>query len=257
MSKVIQVLVWAFVGLSTVASARAETEVGVLGYKFPPFVEDGYGGLTSSLITLLNATQSEFKFSFVPTSPARRYRDLAGGRGNVIIFEMPEWGWRASGVETAESREIMKGGEVYITLANKGRDQSFFDDIGSKSIAAVLGYHYGFAKFNADPKFLTKTFDINLTFGVESIIKMVVKNRADVGVVTESYLAKYLKDHTEIIGRLLISKIRDQVYSLRAIVGSDSPISVPKLEAILDDLKANGALADLFKDYGFEKQLTY
>ena len=51
MSKVIQVLVWALVCVSIVASARAKTEVRVLGYKFPPFVEDGYEGLSSDLIT--------------------------------------------------------------------------------------------------------------------------------------------------------------------------------------------------------------
>lgn len=257
MSVILRALIWVFVCLITILPAKAETEVRVIGYDFPPYVENGMNGLTPALLALLNSNQSEFKFTFVPTSPARRYLDLIDGRGHMILFEMPEWGWLEYENQTVVSREIMKGGEVYIAVAVEGRKQSFFDDIGSKSIAAYFGYHYGFAGFNADPDFLTSNYNIVLNHRHERNINLVIYDRVDVGVVTESYLSRYLNDHASLRDQFLISNTHDQIYSLRAIAGPASPITVSQLEGILDTVKADGALVKLFQRFGIENQLTY
>lgn len=250
-------VLWALVFLSAISSPQAETDIYVLGYEFPPFVEGGDRGLTPKLIALLNGTQTEFNFSFVLTSPARRYQDLASGKGHVVFFEMPEWGWSELGSEVGVSREIMSGGEIYITAANQGRDQSFFDGIGSKSIAAFFGYHYGFANYNADQEYLTENFDIRLNHNHETNIRLVRNNRVDLAIVTESYFAKYLAEHPELNDQFLISETKDQVYSLRVITGPASPISVSQLEAMLEVLKENGLLQDLLREFGSEDQLTF
>jgi polar amino acid transport system substrate-binding protein len=253
----LNILLCGFFFLTLGATAVAREKIRVVGYLFPPFVNASKTGITRSLINTLNKEQTDFEFSFDLTSPARRYRDLSTGNGDVIFFEMPEWDWGDLGNQVEATREIMTGGEVYIAARKKGRDQSYFDDIVSKRIAALLGYHYGFADFNSDGEWLKKTYDIYLTTSHTTNIRIMLKDRVDITVVTEAFLRRFLNANPDHKDRVLISDKRDQTYSLKAIVRKGGPISAAGLEKLLDKIKESGALKAVSEQFGIESLLTY
>ena len=248
-----------FLGLLSVQNeARSETVVRVLAYSFPPFLnEDLKTGLTPDLISLLNETQDEFRFELKVSSPNRRFKSLASQDRDMVLFEMPQWGWSNVGVDFSTSREIMTGGEVYITSAQMGRDQSFFEAISGKTISAHYGYHYGFAEFNSDREWLQNNFRIGLHNSHYRIIDFVSKNKTEIGVVTLSFLKQYLKNTPDKAKQIVISEKFDQIYSLPALIRKGAPISVMQLEKILNSLKESGKLQALFKENGLLDQLTY
>lgn len=234
-----------------VNSANAEKVVRVVGYTFPPFVsKDGTGGLTTNFLTFLNNQQSTYRFEFSKVHPNRRYWAIEKQVADIVVFEMPEWGWQKHALLFDETRALLHGGEVYISRAEEGRGQTFFDDLKSKLIAGVLGYHYGFADFNSDSKWLKKNFSIILNNDPGVVIKLVLKGRADVGVVTQSYLSRYLAKHPEAVKELLISKKKDQKYLLRALIGKHAPITTSEFESLLDRLKSSGNLKRFFDSNG-------
>ncbi len=240
------------------SSAFAEKVVRVVGYTFPPFVSNsGTDGLTTEFLTFLNSQQSEYRFEFFKAPPNRRYWAIETQKADMILFEMPEWGWNEYAQLFEESRVLLRGGEVYIAHVKEGRGQSYFNDIKAKHLVGVFGYHYGFAEFNKDQKWLEKNFSIFLTDDPENVITMVLKNRADVGVVTQSYLTRYLDKNPETANDLLISEKKDQEYRLRAMVGKHAPITVQQFEGMLEKLNDAGALKTFFDSKGVGKRLVF
>lgn len=249
--------VWVFLlSLAAAMPSRAAEKVNVVGYHFPPFVDD-YGGVTPKLIDGLNALQSRYVFHFTKTSPARRYRDLQTGRGDLIFFEMPRWGWAESSVSIETTREILSGKEVYLALNKPGRDQSYFKDIRSKRIAAISGYHYGFADYNANPRWLKSNFNISLTQNHTTNIRVLRAEHVDLSIVNISYLQKFLKENESLRSKLLISERKDQDYHLKAIMRKNGPIGPSELESLLQLAKDKGLMDQILAFYGIQQQLSF
>jgi polar amino acid transport system substrate-binding protein len=206
--------------LSGPALAREVVRVG--GYKFAPFVEmasaDKPAGLTLDMIKALNQFQNRFDFQFVLTSPARRYKDFEDGKFDLMFFESPDWGWRERKAPVDASEVFLDGGEVYVAQARPGRGQGYFDDLATRRMVGILGYHYGFAGFEADPAALAKRFRVALVNDNAASIEMVLKDRGDVAVVTDSYLKRYLRAHPDLEARLLVSDRYDQRYAHRVLL---------------------------------------
>ncbi len=142
-----------------VNTANAEKIVRVVGYTFPPFVSnDGTDGLTMEFLKFLNSRQSDYRFQFFKAPPKRRYWTIENQQADIILFEMPEWGWQKYAQLIDQTRVLLHGGEVYITQVLKGRNQAYFDRISDKNLVGVFGYHYGFAGFNNDQDWLDKNF---------------------------------------------------------------------------------------------------
>ena len=236
--------------------AAAQTEVRVGGYAFPPFVDDSApeGGVTPALIGALNDLDSAVRFTFVETSPARRYRDFEAGAFDVMFLEMAAWGWRDRDFEVTATRTFLKGGEVYVARAEDAQSQAYFDDFADKRIAAVPGYHYGFADFNADPDYLRANFDIDLSSDHRTNLKKLLRGRVDVAVVTKSFLELYLKENPEVEGQLRVSDKLDQAYRLGALVGPNAPIDAARLNALIARLEDQGAIADTLAPFGIADQ---
>lgn len=235
---------WAlFAVLSGTAWAQVSVKVG--GYEFPPYVESGKDDMVGSLISALNTLQPDYRFELVPISARRRYADLSEGRFDVMFFESPHWGWQKQADAVAFTKVFMTGAEVYVTLSQPGRDQSFFDDFTGKSLVGILGYHYGFAGFEGDPKWLEQKFDIKLVNGHRSSIELVLAGRRDVAVVTDAYLRRYLKTNPQAASRLLVSNRQDQVYEHRVLVRKTGPITIETMQKLLDDLQGQGVFSAL------------
>lgn len=224
--------------------AWTQTVVKVGGYEFPPYVESGKDDMVGAIVAGLNKLQGDYRFEFTPVSARRRYADLAENRFDVMFFESPQWGWQGQAGATF-TKVFMTGGENYVAQAQAGRGQEYFDDLAGKSLVGILGYHYGFAGYEGDPKKLEQKFDIKLVGGHRSSIELVLAGRRDVAVVTDAYLRRYLKDNPQAVARLLVSTHPDQVYEHRVLVRRGGPIGLETMQTLMDRLRNQGLFATL------------
>jgi ABC-type amino acid transport substrate-binding protein len=225
------------------ASAQQVVKVG--GYDFPPFVDKKGGtSLTLDLIAALNQFQSKYVFRFVDTSSKRRFQHFDEKRYDMIFFEAIDWGWQGRPVEATDV--ILHGGALYITRADKNKDQSYFDDFKGKSIWGILGYHYGFANFNSDQEFLKKTFNAHMITSQDGVIEAAISGRADISVVVKEYLQVYLAKHPEKEKHLLISQKFDAVNAYTILVRTNIKPDVQEMNALLADMEKAGVFKKLW-----------
>lgn len=232
-------------------SVQAAQEVRVGAYHFPPYVmrpeQADAEGLLVELLRALNQAQTQYRFVIAPTSTKRRYRDLQDGRYDLIVFESPEWGWQDTPHVALNLH--LEDAEVYVALNAPGRGQDYFDSLQGKRMALYNGYHYGFADFNADQQFLAREFDALLTYSHDSNLNMILRQRAEIAVITRSYLNMYLQRHPAQAEAFLVSERVDQVYRHQALFGLQAAISPAVFAGLLAQVKAQGGLDRLFARY--------
>ena len=236
--------------------SHAQVTLKVGAYHFPPFYHAKRGqGVTVDLIRFLNDNQDAYQFDLVPTSPRRRYADMLQGRFQIMMFEMPEWGWHNLSVETTPL--LLTGGEVYVARAARGRDERFFSDVASRKLIGIAGYHYGFADFNSDADFLKSKFDIHLTPTHEGNLMSVIAGRREIAIVTQSFLRRWQKANPSKYDKLLVSEKLDQKYRLPLLVGSASDASTSDLWHLLTEINSGGALTKFFEQLGLRDQVAF
>jgi len=244
-------LLWVVLGLLAVQPLLAAQLIKVGAYHFPPYISkpeaEQAQGLLPDLLATLNAQQSDYQFVLVPTSVTRRFRDFQSARYDLIMFESPTWGWQNTPHETFDLQ--VQDAEVYVAKAAAGRGQEYFSQFSGKRLALYNGYHYGFAQFNADPEYLAKQFNAVLTYSHDSNLLMVLRERADLTVVTRSYLHRYLLRYPEQRTQMLVSDRVDQVYRHQALLRPNAPISVQALRGLPRQLRDGGQLRALYRQY--------
>lgn len=227
--------------------ARDKVIVGVA--HFPPFIinENGdVGGLVKDMLALMNAEQSEYEFVALPTLANTRHKIFDLGRYDMSMFDNLDWGWEGRAVDASDI--YLRGGEIYITQALPDRGQDYFDDFTDKKMVGIEGYHYAFAGFNAEPEYLEKHFNMELTRSNLGSIQMILSGtRGDIAVVTRSFLAQYLNDNPEDREKLLLSNKYDQKYEHRIILRKNIKPTIEEINTLLATLKQNGKLDNLWK----------
>lgn len=243
---------WFSLVLLASAPVMAVQTVQVAGAQFPPYVvkaeEGGSDGLLAELLDALNAAQTDYRFELRPTAIPRRFRDFQEGRIDLAVFENPEWGWQ--GIAGARIDMGLEDAEIFIAKAAPGRNEQFFGKLTGKRLALYNGYHYGFAGFNADPEFLLREFDVKLSYSHDSNLRMLLRERADIALVTRSYFNAYLEQNPEQAGSFLASERLDQRYHHFALLRPEAPISPAEFSALLERLRAEGSLQRIFERYG-------
>lgn len=231
-------------------SADAAVAVRVGAYEFPPYVTDSGPGVTQGLIDLFNESQPDYRFELVRTSPQRRYDDMAQGRFDLIAFESRAWGWQDRPVEA--TRVFFRDAEVFVARAGPGAGQTVFDRLEGKTILGRLGYHYAFAGFNSDPKVLERRYNTRVTVTHEGNLRSVAAGRADLAIVTRSFLNQMLRADPALAGQLLVSERTDQTYEHTILARRGGPVGASWLNALLDRLEGEGKLAELWSRYGIQ-----
>lgn len=247
-------LLLTFILTSSFSLALEPITVSVGMYPFAPFVEpkgsEGEVGMTLDLVAALNKTQKKYYFDTVLVPPKRRYQSFNDGHYDMIFYESKSWGWQDITVDT--SKVYQTGGEVYIALKKLGRDQSYFNDFSDKRMIGILGFHYGFADFNADENFLIKEFNMLLTSNNDRNINLLLKERGDVAVITNAYLQRFLLEYPTVKSRLLISEKFDQKYNHTALIRPGISPSIDEINTMLSTLKQTGELDMLLTKYGLD-----
>ncbi|WP_307390749.1 substrate-binding periplasmic protein [Pseudomonas cedrina] len=231
------------------ASAAQLVRIGAA--HFPPYTvrpEQGADtGLLPQLIVALNALQSDYQFVLVPTSIPRRFRDFEQGRVDMAIFENPDWGWQEI-PHTAVDLGL-EDAEIFVAQREPDRGQAYFADLKGKRLAVFSGYHYAFAGFNPDPKYMVEHFNATLTYSHDSNLLMVARGRADIALVTRSYLSDFLVRNADMAGQFLVSERIDQVYHHYALLRPKAPITGEAFSALLKRLRDNGQMLKIFEPY--------
>jgi len=247
-------LLLTFLLISSFSLALEPIAVSVGMYPFAPFVElkgsDGEVGMTLDLVAVLNKIQKKYHFNTVLIPPKRRYQSFNDGHYDMIFYESKSWGWQDIKVDA--SKVYQTGGEVYVALKKLGRDQSYFNDFSDKRMIGILGFHYGFANFNADENFLIKEFNMLLTSNNDRNINLLIKDRGDIAVITNAYLKRFLVEYPTVKSRLLISDKLDQEYNHTALIRPGISPSIDEINTMLNTLKQNGELDMLLTKYGLD-----
>jgi ABC-type amino acid transport substrate-binding protein len=233
------------------AWAQAAQEVRVGAAHFPPYTvrpEQGDDtGLLPQLVQALNASQADYHFVLVPTSIPRRFNDFRQARIDMAIFENPDWGWQAIPHVTVDMG--LEDAEIFVARKEENRGQAYFDELNGKSLALFSGYHYAFADFNPDPKYLANKYNATLTYSHDSNLLMVQRGRASIALVTRSYLNDFFTRNPESKDQLLASERVDQVYHHYALLRPQAPISGVEFSRLLQQLRDSGELLKIFQPY--------
>ncbi|MBF7143457.1 transporter substrate-binding domain-containing protein [Pseudomonas sp. LY10J] len=231
--------------------AQARETVRVAATHFPPYAvhpeTGGDTGLLPELLAKLNKVQDRFTFVMVPTALPRRFQDFRQGRVDITIFENPQWGWQAI-PHTAVDMGL-EDAEVFVARNIEGRDEEYFTNLSGKRLALYSGYHYAFAGFEASPEFLMSHYRASLTYSHDSNLLMVARDRADIALVTRSYLVDFYSHYPQLRSALLVSQRTDQRYHHYALVRPQAPITGPELAGYFEQLHANGEMLRLFSPY--------
>ena len=218
---------------------------------FPPYTirpESGADtGLLPQLVEALNREQSDYQFVLVPTSIPRRFGDFKQARIDMAIFENPNWGWQD--IPHTSIDMGLEDAEIFVAQRLPDRQQDYFADLAGKRLALFSGYHYAFAHFNADPKFLAQSYNATLTYSHDSNLLMVLRGRADVALVTLSYLSDYQLRNEKVGDQLLVSQRIDQVYHHYAILRPSAAITGEAFGKLLQGLRDNGQMLKIFEPY--------
>ncbi|QXH49922.1 transporter substrate-binding domain-containing protein [Pseudomonas fakonensis] len=224
-------------------------EVKVGAAHFPPYTvrpEQGADtGLLPQLAEALNRLQGQYHFVLVPTSIPRRFGDFQQGRTDLAIFENPLWGWQDIPHQSVDMG--LEDAEVFVALAARG--QHYFDSLEGKRLALFNGYHYAFAGFNADPAYLKQRYRATLTYSHDSNLSMVERGRADMALVTRSYLSDFLRRNPGSGQALMASQRVDQVYHHYALLRPGAPISPAAFAGLMRQLRENGELLRIFQPF--------
>ncbi|MBD9456724.1 transporter substrate-binding domain-containing protein [Pseudomonas sp. PDM05] len=231
------------------ASAAQLVRIGAA--HFPPYTvrpEQGADtGLLPQLVEALNTSQTDYQFVLVPTSIPRRFRDFEQGRVDMAIFENPDWGWQKIAHTSVDMG--LEDAEVFVAQRLPARDQSYFTDLDGKRLAVFSGYHYAFANFNPDPKYLVEHFNATLTYSHDSNLLMVARGRADIALVTRSYLSDFMVRNAQMAGQFLVSQRIDQVYHHYALLRPKAPITAQAFAELLKRLRDSGQMLKIFEPY--------
>jgi len=233
------------------ADERKVVKVG--GYHFPPFVVDDHEkatGISLDFINVLNTIQTEYLFQFVLTSSKRRFDHFNKGFYDMIFFECIDWGWKGRDVDA--STVFLEGGSKYVTKAETGKNQRYFDSLKGKSILIISGYHYGFCNYNTDEQFLQKHYNATMTSTHEGNILSVVKGRADITVVIKAFFQKYLYENPSLKDKLLVSDKYDLKNYYTILVRKKKKPDVNDLNKWLSYMESEGIFNKFWAQYGIQ-----
>lgn len=195
----------------------------------------------------MNQVQRKFHFDLVLYPRLRLNKVFADKEADVYPFRTVAWVEPELGL--LPTRTIIASGDVYFALrANHFGGPAVFADPGKRIIAAVRGYHYSLFDNNPGEAYIKKRFKATLLNSNEAVVRFVLADRADIGIVPEMILARFLDD-PETRGKLIVGGYDSRV-DLSNLVRKGGPISVAEMDAIIELLTRSGDVERIRSKYG-------
>jgi hypothetical protein len=236
--------------LAAPAATKAPIRVIVATEPWDRLVYADAGGVPRGdivdFVRRMNQVQHEFRFDLVLYPRLRLNQVFADGEADVYPFRTVAWTEPELGL--LPTRTIVSSGDVYFALrANHFGGRAVFADPTRRLIAGVRGYHYGLFDNNPSEAYIRQRFHATLLNSNEAVVRFVLADRADIGIVPEMILARYLDDPAT-RGKLLVGGYDSQV-ELSNLVRKGGPISVAQMDAIIGLLEKSGDIERLRRKY--------
>ncbi|WP_286266128.1 substrate-binding periplasmic protein [Thalassotalea atypica] len=215
----------------------------------PYLFEDGDHGLTIDLLLAMNNVQSDFRFVLKRIPAKRVFQSIEQNWTDIVMWDNPVWGWKLKH-NIMISHPLNAEKDRFIALKSSTRQQDYFDDFSGKRIVLVNGYHYQFRekdndKWFEDPQYLPIFVKTEL-----AALKMLITERGDIAVVSESTLNWFVYSNPDNKNKLLTSERYDREYERYFIVPQKAQISSAQVNAILETLSELKILNELYAKYG-------
>ena len=199
----------------------------------------------------MNQVQSKFRFDLVLYPRLRLNKVFIDKQADVYPFRTVAWTEKELGL--LQTRTIINSGDVYFARrANHYGGQAVFKNLKERLIAGVSGYHYVLFDNNPSEAYIKKNFKATLLNSNEAVVQFVLADRADVGIVPEMILARYLAEPAT-RGKLIVGGYDSRV-QLSNLVRKDGPISVADMNAIIKLLEKSGDIGRLRRKYSTQLQ---
>jgi len=232
------------------SSTRIEVIVG-MGVR-PPFLNlSEKSGAGIEILAVMNAVQQQFFFVHKEVPSKRRVQAIDEAWVDTIMWDNAAWGWQT--LDMVSSTPLVNSKDVYIALKQENRGQNFFDDFSTEKIAMVNGFHYKFANFETDIKKLKQRFSLSVVRTEEAVLKMILAERAEVGIVSETALNWFLIRYPQHRSTILVSEKYDTAYSRNFLLPSNGIINIEDINNILKVADSKGLLAPIYNKYGLKK----
>ena len=200
-------------------------------------------GVLADFVNRMNTVQDKFRFE-LNIYPRLRV-DSAFETKQADVYPLRTIAWTKPSLGLLPTKTIFTSGDIYFAKrANRYGGRKVFDDLASKGVAGVRGYHYQLFNNNPDEKYIRKNFRAHLLGSNEAVISFVLAGRTDVGIVPEVILAKYLEDPA-FRAQVLVGDAYDSRVELSHLVRKDGPISVDEMNAIVELMIKSGDVARL------------
>lgn len=195
-------------------------------------------GVIADFVNRMNEVQDKFRFELVIYPRLRLDRVFMDKEADV--YPLRTTLWTNPALDLLPTKTILSSGDIYFAKrSNRFGGRKVFDNLKSKSIAGVRGYHYQLFNNNADEAYVKKNFNAYLVGSNEAVVKFVLADHADVGIVPEVIMAKYLED-PKMREQLIVGDKFDSRVDFSNLVRKDGPISVEEMNAIVDLLIKSG-----------------
>ena len=210
-------------------------------------------GEIADFVQRMNQVQQKFQFDLVLYPRLRLNKVFAEKRADVYPFRTVAWTEPELGL--LPTRTIISSGDVYFArAANHFGGKAVFDDIHSRLIAGVRGYHYVLFDNNPSEAYIKQHFKATLLNSNEAVVQFVLADRADIGIVPEMILARYLTEPAT-RGQLIVGGYDSRV-KLSNLVRRDGPISVAEMDAIIRLLERSGDVDLLRRKYSTRRMFA-
>jgi ABC-type amino acid transport substrate-binding protein len=199
-------------------------------------------GLIADFIQRMNEVQAKFHFELAIYPRLRLDQIFADKKADV--YPLRTLDWVSPKMNLRASKTIVDSGDMYFARKNnRVGGAKIFDQLKTRFLAGVRGYHYVLFGNNPDETYIKKHFKVELLSSNEAVVQFVLADRADVGIVPEMILAKYLQDPAT-REQILLGPYDSNV-ALSHLVRRGGPISVAQMDAIIELLVKSGDVAKL------------
>lgn len=230
------------------ANEPVQVKVGAYEYSDIFFYDnDQPNGVVPKLIKLLNDFQENYEFRLAETSSRRRYEGLMNGDFDLVLFDSPKWEWHELDVQFSDT--LLVESDLYVALASGEDPEALFSDVLSYPILCVLGFHYSFADFNADPAFLEANYDVLLRYNEEDVFDGLLAGEAPVGVISAGFLTTKLNQQPELSEKLVFAVMPHARYDLVSVLSSNSAITLEQFNQLIAKVKDSGVADHLWQHH--------
>jgi ABC-type amino acid transport substrate-binding protein len=241
-------LLKSFLVLLTLAAgaAHAQTKVVVATESWAQLMyldsKNVPAGVLADFVNRMNEVQDKFRFELAIYPRLRLDRVFIDKQADV--YPLRTVAWTSPELNLLSTKTIFSSGDVYFAhRSNRFGGKAVFNNLKSKRIAGVRGYHYQLFDNNADEATIKKNFSAYLFSSNEAVVNFVLADRADVGIIPEVIMANYLED-ANMRDKLIVGDYDSRV-ELSNLVRKDGPISVDEMNTIVDLLVKSGDVLKL------------